>query len=190
MMVMTAKFNFKKIIMVLGAAAAVLLSLILLMDGGKDAAPASAPSMEENTARVSFLKDMGWQVKTQPVQAGKVKMPRQTSAVYERYNNLQKSQGYDLMEYAGKKAMRYVYEVVNYPDATEPVFATLLIYGGRVIGGDITDTSMGGKIRGLQRTGKASGSHHAVPAPSELPTQAPAEPPMQETSSPEASHEN
>lgn len=167
MMVMTAKLNFKKIIMLLGAAAAVLLSLILLMDGGKEAAPASAPSMEENSARIQFLKDMGWQVKTQPVQAGKVKMPREISAVYERYNNLQKSQGYDLTEYAGKKAMRYVYEVVNYPGATEPVFATLLIYGQRVIGGDITDTSMGGKIRGLRRSPKLQTPAETIPAPSE-----------------------
>ena len=167
MMVMTAKLNFKKIITLLGAAAAVLLSLILLMGGGKKAAPASAPSMGENNARIQFLKDMGWQVKTQPVQAGKVKMPREISPVYERYNNLQKSQGYDLMDYAGKKAMRYVYEVVNYPDASEPVFATLLIYGERVIGGDITDTSMGGKIRGLRRSPKLQVPAETIPAPSE-----------------------
>ena len=184
MMVMTAKLNFKKIITLLGAAAAVLLSLILLMDGGKETAPTSAPSMGENQARIQFLKDMGWQVKTQPVQAGKVKMPREISAVYERYNNLQKSQGYDLMEYAGKKAMRYVYEVVNYPHATEPVFATLLIYGDRVIGGDITDTSMGGKIRGLRRSPKLQVPAQTVPAASE-PVM---EPEVTETSPQESAH--
>ena len=184
MMVMTAKLNFRKILMLLGSVAAVLLALILLLGGGKEAAPTSAPSMGENTARIQFLKDMGWQVKTQPVQAGKVKMPRQTSPVYERYNNLQKSQGYDLGEYAGKKAMRYVYEVVNYPGAQEPVFATLLIYGDRVIGGDITDTSMGGKIRGLRRSPKLQQTPQPVPDPSEAPTEAAAS----ETSPQETTH--
>ena len=178
MMVLTAKFNFKKILMLLAVLAAVILSMILLMGGREDSAPASAPSMSENTHRVSFLRDMGWEVKQEPVQAGKIKMPRETSAVYERYNNLQKSQGYDLSSYAGKKAMRYVYEISNYPGATEPVFATLLIHDGKVIGGDITDTSAGGKIRGLRRDAKA-------PAPIPAPT-APAA--AEETVSAETEH--
>ena len=174
MMVMTAKLNFRKILMLLGTAAAVILSLILLMGGGEETAETSAPSMAENTHRVSFLNDMGWQVKTEPVQAGKVKMPRQTSAVYERYNNLQKSQGYDLSDYAGKKAMRYVYEVTNYPGAGQPVFATLLVHGSKIIGGDITDTSMGGKIRALKRMEKTQ-AKPALPtmpaAPETVPTE-------------------
>ena len=120
--------------------------------------------MADNAQRVKFLKDMGWEVKEHPVQSGKVKMPRETSAVYERYNNLQKSQGYDLSEFAGKKAMRYVYEVSNYPGATQPVFATLLVYEDRVIGGDITDTGTGGKIRGLKRKDRAPALQ---PAPAE-----------------------
>ena len=45
--------------------------------------------------------------------------------------------------------MRYVYKVENYPGATGPVYATLLVYKNKVIGGDITDTSPGGKIMGL-----------------------------------------
>ena len=179
MMVMTAKFNFKKILMLLTAAAAVILSLIMLLGGGKEAAPTSAPSMAENIQRVKFLKDLGWEVKDQPVQSGKVKMPKETSTVYERYNNLQKSQGYDLSQYAGKKAMRYVYEVSNYPGATQPVFATLLVYGDKVIGGDITDTSTGGKIRGLKRSQK-------MPAPQVLPS----EPAVTEQSAPEASQDS
>ena len=156
MMVMTAKLNFKKILMLLTAVAAVILALILLMGGGGETHKTSAPSMEGNTERVGFLQDMGWDVQEQPVKACQVKMPKQTSPVYERYNNLQKSQGYDLKEYAGKKAMRYVYTVKNFPGATEPVYATLLVYDGKVIGGDITDTSTGGKIRGLRKVRKAA----------------------------------
>ena len=45
--------------------------------------------------------------------------------------------------------MRYVYKVTNYPNSTEPVYATLLIYKNQVIGGDITDTAPNGAIRGL-----------------------------------------
>ena len=46
--------------------------------------------------------------------------------------------------------MRYVYEIRNFPGATEPVYATLLVYKNQVIGGDVTDTSAHGKVRGFQ----------------------------------------
>ena len=45
--------------------------------------------------------------------------------------------------------MRYVYKINNYPDAKEPVYATLLVYKDRIIGGDITDTTPGGRVRGF-----------------------------------------
>ena len=46
--------------------------------------------------------------------------------------------------------MRYVYKINNYPGATEPVYATLLVYKNQVIGGDITDTAAKGRIRGFK----------------------------------------
>ena len=39
MMVMTAKVNMKKVMMALAAVAAVILALILLLDGNKEAKP-------------------------------------------------------------------------------------------------------------------------------------------------------
>ena len=46
--------------------------------------------------------------------------------------------------------MRYVYKINNFPGATEPVYATLLVHKNKVIGGDITDTAPGGKIQGFK----------------------------------------
>jgi hypothetical protein len=46
--------------------------------------------------------------------------------------------------------MRYVYKINNFPGATEPVYATLLVYKNKVIGGDITDTSAKGVIQGFK----------------------------------------
>ena len=84
-------------------------------------------------------------------QSSQVKIPAEPSDVFTRYNALQKSQGYDLEQYAGKTVMRYVYKVNNYPDATDPVYATILVYKGKIIGGDITNTSPGGKIQSFQQ---------------------------------------
>ena len=151
MMVMTAKVDFKKIILVLAAAAALILAAILLMGGGEEGTtPTAAPSMASNDGRVQFLKDFGWEVTTSPTESGQVKIPTDTSEAFDRYNTLQKGQGYDLSSHAGKNVMRYVYQINNYPGASAPVYATLLVYKNQIIGGDVTDTSPGGKIRGFK----------------------------------------
>ena len=149
MMVMTAKVNLKKILVGLAAAALVILALIWLL-GGEETAQTVAPSVSSNDGRVQFLKDFGWEVTTSPLEAGQVKIPDAGSQAFDRYNNLQKSQGYDLSQYAGKKVMRYVYQVNNYPGATEPVYATVLVYKNDVIGGDVTNTTGRGKMQGFK----------------------------------------
>ena len=150
MMVMTAKVNLKKVMLALAAVAALVLALILLLGGGQEPTQTSAPAASSNDQRVKFLTDFGWEVTTSPTESSQVKIPGKTSEVFERYNALQKSQGYDLSKFAGKKVMRYVYKINNYPGATEPVYATLLVYKNQIIGGDVTDTAAQGKIRGFK----------------------------------------
>ena len=150
MFVMTTRVNKKKIFGLLAAAAGLVLLLTLLLGGGGDAASTGAQSVATNDGRVQFLKDFGWDVAASPVESGQVRIPEAASEVFDRYNTLQKSQGYDLNKYAGKTVMRYVYKISNYPGATDPVYATLLVYKDQVIGGDITDTSAKGVVRGFK----------------------------------------
>ena len=76
-------------------------------------------------------------------------VPGESSEMFGQYNALQKSQGYDLEKYSGKTVMRYVYRVNNYPNATEPVYASVLVYKNKIIGGDITNTAPNGTMQGL-----------------------------------------
>ncbi|MBQ4641748.1 MAG: DUF4830 domain-containing protein [Oscillospiraceae bacterium] len=153
MMVMTAKVNMKKILVALAAVAAIILALILLLGGKDSAQPTAAASVSGNEGRVQFLADLGWEVNASPKESGQVRIPQEQSPVFERYNALQKSAGYDLNQYAGKTVMRYVYTVTNYPNSTAPVYATLLIYKGQVIGGDITDSAAKGVMQPLIKAG-------------------------------------
>ena len=151
MMVMTAKVDMKKMILILAAVAALILAAVLLLGGGEgDSTATAAPTVSNNDARVQFLRDFGWDVTTSPAETSQVKIPEETTEVFDRYNNLQKSQGYDLTNYAGKTVMRFVYKINNFPGATEPVYATLLVYKNQVIGGDVTDTAAKGQIRGFK----------------------------------------
>ena len=149
MMVLTAKVDMKKVMLALAAVAALVLALILLLGGGETTQTA-APAANSNDGRVEFLKSFGWDVTTSPTESSQVRIPKEQSEVFERYNTLQKGQGYDLTQYAGKKVMRYVYKINNYPGATEPVYATLLVYKNQIIGGDVTDTAAKGQIRGFK----------------------------------------
>lgn len=149
MLVMTAKVDKKKIIMILAAVLVAVVGLVMLLGGG-DSSPTVSTGVSNNDARVAFLKEFGWDVTTSPVESGQVRIPAESSEVFDRYNELQKSQGYDLSKFAGKTVMRYVYKINNYPGAKESVYATLLIYKNQVIGGDVTDTSAKGTIRGFK----------------------------------------
>ncbi|MBQ4600185.1 MAG: DUF4830 domain-containing protein [Oscillospiraceae bacterium] len=149
MMVMTAKVDLKKIAIAAAAVVGIIIVLVALLGGGGDTAPTAAASVTTNDGRLQFLKSFGWEVAASPVESSQVKIPAETSEVFERYNALQKSQGYDLTGYAGKTAMRYVYKINNYPGASEPVYATLLVYKDKIIGGDVTNTAAKGVIQGF-----------------------------------------
>ena len=162
MMVMTAKVDFKKVMLALTAVAALILALILLL-GGNNTTQTAAPAPSANDGRVKFLQDFGWDVTTSPTESGRVRIPEQPGEVFDRYNTLQKGQGYDLSKYAGKTVMRYVYKINNYPGATEPVYATVLVYKNQIIGGDITDTAVKGHIRGFKMPEPTAPTQTALP---------------------------
>ena len=180
MFVMTAKLSKPKLIAAgVLLAAAVLLIVLLSLNGGsgEKAEPAGA----SNDDRVAYLASWGWDVNVRPKEALKVRIPDGAdNQVFSRYNELQKSQGFDLSAYSGKDIMRYVYEVLNYKDTREPVYATVLVADGRIVGGDITNTAPDGVIHGFEKPGSVHQKAEATEPPSDKETQpAKAEPPTE-----------
>ena len=59
----------------------------------------------------------------------------------------------DLSRYMGKRVKRWTYEITNYPNLTDStrVYADLLIYDGRVIGGSIGTREADGFMQGFRR---------------------------------------
>ena len=162
MMVMTAKVDMKKTVIALCCVVAVIVAIILCA-GGTDTQATSAAPVSNNDGRVQFLKGFGWEVSATPTESSQVRIPEQTSEVFDRYNQLQKSQGYDLSKLAGKNAMRYVYQISNYPGATDPVYATVLVYRNQIVGGDVTDTSPKGKVQGFKMPAASTAPSESVP---------------------------
>ena len=105
--------------------------------------------VKTNEDRIKFLNHFGWEVGKEPIEAVNVTVPEVFDSIFEGYNQLQISQGLDLARYKKKTVTRYTYFVTNYSDYDGEVVATLLVYRGRVIGGDICSTDPEGFIHGL-----------------------------------------
>ena len=153
MVIMTAKVSKRKLLLV--ALLLILAAVILVTCLKKADTPGQPDTAEEitqistNEARIAFLAQFGWQVQPEPVQTQQVRVPDDPSEVFLRYNDLQLSQGYDLLDYSGKTLTRYVYQITNYPGQDGVYFATLLICNDRVVGGDVASSRQNGVMHGF-----------------------------------------
>ena len=156
MFIFTAKINKHKLAAIVIAAGALLCAVIVMLSG-RSAQSVSAnlrPSDKNvvtNEDRVAFLSEYGWIVDEQPVEFEEVLIPEQFEGVFEDYNGMQKSQGYDFTKYKGRRVMRYSYNITNYPNIKENVRATLFIYKNTVIGGDVASVNLDGFMHGFQK---------------------------------------
>jgi len=150
MVVVTAKASKGKLaaIVLIIAAIAVLL-VVLCKNTGKSTAESAAASAATNAERVAYLESFGWQLDPKPVETQQVRIPEELPDVLLKYNTLQQSQGFDLTDYTGRTVSRYVYQVTNYPDAADSYYATLLVSGGNVIGGDVSSAAQDGVMQGF-----------------------------------------
>ena len=102
-----------------------------------------------NEERVAFLASFGWSVEEEPMDVREVIIPAEFSDVYSAYNDMQCAQGFDLKPYAGEKCTQYRYIVTNYPETDGTVLATLLLFGDRIIGGDLASDAANGFMHGF-----------------------------------------
>ena len=128
----------RKILLITVLAAFIGLAGYFLTAAKKEADSDIYFSMSSNAERVDFLNKQGWIVKPDPVSTEEITIPSEFNEVYERYDEFQDEQGFDLDDYKGRKAMIYTYSVLNYPDYPENVVANMIIADNRLIGGEVT----------------------------------------------------
>lgn len=168
MFVISVKTGKRKIIAFLAAALAVVTAVTVAVKWSHSAPEAASGGMKyslaasTNEERIAFFKQFGWEVKPQPIADGEVTIPQKFDDVYTKYNNLQQEQGLDLTPYAGKTCQQWVYEITNYPEQ-ECMRGTLLVYEGRVIGGDLCTPALDGFMTGFD--GQLSSSDYCANEP-------------------------
>ena len=108
--------------------------------------------IKTNDDRIDFLEQFGWTVAENPVDEQKVTIPQEFDKIMLSYNEFQRQMGLDLAKYKGKEVMRYTYEITNYPDYEGRVYANVLIYRNKVIGGDICSADSKGFLQGFVKS--------------------------------------
>ena len=140
---------------------AVLAAAVVLMAGAVvwRGAPAAAQVFLRRTAEVkcataaeaaAWLREQGWEVEAEPAGELEVVIPAEFDGVYESYNDIQKSQGFDLSRYKGETAVKYTFLVKNYPQETDGVAANLLVHDGKLIAADLSSLELGGFLKAVK----------------------------------------
>lgn len=156
MFVFSLRANKPKLIAILCAVAVILTCIALIMkSGGKPVAKDDGISYKADSAaeRMAFLSQFGWKINEDPVEVSEIIIPSEFNETYSAYNEIQKNQGLDLEIYKGKRAKKWVYEVKNYPNYAADsgcIRATLLVYEGIVIGGDVSSIELNGFSQGFE----------------------------------------
>lgn len=145
-MVFSLKANKKRILAV--------LVLIVVVIGGFIIIPklVTAPMKhygETATQRQEYLRSFGYDVAEEPIDARNVIVPKEFNDVYTKYNIMQKAQGFDLQPFKGKECKQFIYLINNYPNTQKEIHATLLVYEGVIIGGDVSCAEVDGFMHGF-----------------------------------------
>lgn len=111
-------------------------------------------NVKTNEDRINFLKQFGWEVESEPSENVKVTIPTKFDKIFVGYNELQKQQGLDLGKYKGKDVERYTYKITNFDNYNGTVYANIIVYRGKVIGGDICSADLNGFVMTLDGTVK------------------------------------
>ncbi|MBR6676621.1 MAG: DUF4830 domain-containing protein [Clostridia bacterium] len=110
----------------------------------------SYDKVKTDASRRDFLSQFGWKTGDACIEEVEVQIPKDFDKVMNAYNDIQKAQGLDLSKYKGKTVQRYTYEITNYPEYNGTVYANVIIYKNRVIGGDLCSSDIRGFIHGFE----------------------------------------
>lgn len=169
MFVYSVKTSKAKIAALVLAVAVGIIAMVMIIGKG------NKPVVTDDTAinykaesaaeRAAFLSQFGWKISEDPVEVSEVIIPENFDDGYTEYAAMNKAQGLDLEPFKGVRAKRWTYSILNYPglENSGSVQANLLIYDGRVIGGDVCSLEQGGFISGFDFPENAAPATTAPP---------------------------
>ena len=160
MFIYSMRASTVKLVGVICVALTVLITLIAFVPTyavSKNAADADAEvkysyDKVKNASDASgFLSQFGWETEAEASEVRTVTVPQEFDKIFSAYNELQKAQGLNLTKYRGKDVTRYTFRITNYEGYDSTVYANVLVYRNRVIGGDICSADPSGFVHGFEK---------------------------------------
>ncbi len=161
MFIYSLRASTVKLVGVICVALTVLIALIAFVPtyaissqtsaGADQAVSYSYDKVKNAEDAVSFLSQFGWTVNAEPVEVKTVTIPAEFDKIFSAYNELQKEQGLNLTKYKNKEVTRYTFTVTNYEGYDGTVYANVLVYRNRVIGGDVCSADVTGFVQGFEK---------------------------------------
>lgn len=149
--------SLKSKLILLVAAVTAIVIVFAVISNSEDAQKAkptdgvidfSASTEEE---RLNFITQLGLTVESDPSGVKEIVIPEEFDDTYTNYNEIQKQSGLDLEPYKGCTVKKWTYTVTNYPEyeGSQSIKINLLVYKGKIIGGDICSIELDGFMKGL-----------------------------------------
>ena len=151
MLICTVRATTLKLVSVFVLFAVCLVTVVLLMLplGGESVPSIALSGVKTEEDRQAFLKEAGASVTGNAVEVAEFTVPADFDRVLLGYNEIQKSQGFDLSRYTGKTLTRYTYELEGYEGKSGKVYANLILYRDRIVAADVMGEG-GSFVRPLQ----------------------------------------
>ena len=140
-------FNRRNVAVLILVLVAIIGFFILLVYSSENSVRKEIVCSSESSV-VDYITSFGLEIGE--VKTDEVTIPDVFNDVYNNYNDIQKSQGFDLTMYKGEKVSRYTYRVLNYHIPDINVFAEVLLFDKKVIAADIYTTEVDGFIKPLK----------------------------------------
>ncbi len=159
MFIRSIKMNTIKLVSIAALAVIAIAALFIFIPEGNASTQAGETVANEirfdkiksADDREGFLSQFGYTVEKEPIESAEVTIPKEFDKVFAAYNELQKSEGLDLGRYKGKTVTRYTYKVTNYQGYDDTVYANMLVYKNKVVGGDICSADPSGFAHGFTK---------------------------------------
>lgn len=149
-MFVSFKIISRNTFLIILCAIVVLSSAFIVSSISKDSRRVSGEVYSDVDSVCSYINSFGLEVDKLQVVQDEIIVPELFNEVYENYNNIQISQGFDLTKYKGLVLKRYTFPVTNYPEKQQNVFVEILLYQNSIVAADIYSTNAQGFIKALK----------------------------------------